>query len=140
MIEQNKSYQDQFKQLLLTIPVHECNYARSAQEQSIISLAVEMPPPGEQRLYHGHFDAAKFDFTALLAVQHVKTKGLPPAPPRPHYDDYNLLARQRNEEAEALRVAAAVEEAKVSVRAIASSRLPGRRRRTPDRLGHHLTL
>ena len=40
LIEQYKSYQDQFKQLLLKIPVHERNYERSALEQSIISLAV----------------------------------------------------------------------------------------------------
>ena len=84
LIEQYKSCQDQFQQLLLKIPIHERNYERSALKQSIVSLAVEMSPPGEPRPYHGHFDAAKFDFTALLAEQHVKTKGLPPAPPRSH--------------------------------------------------------
>ena len=33
-----------------------------------------MLPPGEPRLYH--FDAAKFDLTALLAIQNVNTKPL----------------------------------------------------------------
>ena len=93
------------------IRAHEHNYQRSALEQSIISLAVEMSPPGEHRLYHGQFDAAKFDFTALLDKQHVKTKGLPQAPPRSYDDDYHPLARQRPKEAETLHVTAVVEAA-----------------------------
>ena len=58
----------------------------TALEQSIISLAVEMSPPGEQRLYHGHFDAAKYDFTALLSLaeRHVETTG--PGYPRLRHD------------------------------------------------------
>ena len=117
LIEQYKSCQDQFQQLLLKIPIHERNYERSALKQSIVSLAVEMSPPGKpslpswRRRRHGHFDAANCDFTALLAEQHVKTKGLPQAPPRSYDDDYRPLARQRPKEAETLHVAAVVEAA-----------------------------
>ena len=77
LIEQYKSYQEQFKQLLLNIPVHERNYERSTLKQSIISPAVE----NDSKCHHRQtaslpwpLYAAKFDFTALLAEQHLKTQ------------------------------------------------------------------
>ena len=54
-----------------------------------------MSPSSKPRLYYGHFYAAKFDFTALLAKQHVKTTVLPQAPlPRSYDDAYHPVARQ----------------------------------------------
>ena len=94
IIQHFQSFQDDFKAVLTHIPACDRTYQRSALEQAVITVAVDMSPPGAPYPYHGKLDAAKCDFTALLAAQHVKAtapaKPLPKSPPAalPYHDPY----------------------------------------------------